>query len=75
MADFFKKVSLAIPLNVSLFTVSKTFSIYSLSSLFISSQRYIELSSIKVRRVIYRAFRFRGIYQFYGVLNIRYSWL
>jgi len=37
MTDFFKKVGLIIPLNISLFTVFKVFSIYSLSSLFISS--------------------------------------
>jgi len=37
MADFFKRVSLAIPLNMSLFTASKTFFIYSLSSSFIGS--------------------------------------
>jgi len=75
MADFFKRVSLVIPLNMSLFTASKTFFIYSLSSLFISSQRYIKLSGVKVYRVVYKAFRFQGIYWFYRVLNIRYSWL
>jgi len=37
MADFFKRVSLVMLLNISFFTASKAFSIYSLSSLFISS--------------------------------------
>ena len=37
MADFFKRVGLTIPLNISFFTISKVFSIYSLSSLFIDS--------------------------------------
>jgi len=57
MADFFKRVSSAMLLNISFFTISKAFSIYSLSSLFINSQGYIGLSGIKVYRVIYRAFR------------------
>ena len=37
MADFFKRVRLIVPLNMPFFTASKAFSIYSLSSLFISS--------------------------------------
>jgi len=37
MADLFKGVSLAMLLNISFFTASKAFSIYSLGSLFISS--------------------------------------
>jgi len=37
MADLFKGVSSAMLLNISFFTISKTFSIYGLSSLFISS--------------------------------------
>jgi len=37
MADLFKRVGLIIPLNISLFTTSKVFSIYGLSSLFIGS--------------------------------------
>jgi len=37
MADLFKGISLAILLNISFFTISKVFSIYGLSSLFISS--------------------------------------
>ena len=37
MADLFKGVSLVMLLNISFFTISKVFSIYSLSSLFISS--------------------------------------
>jgi len=37
MADFFKRVSLAMLLNISFFTASKAFSIYGLSSLFIGS--------------------------------------
>jgi len=57
MADLFKGVSLAMLLNMSFFTVSKAFFIYSLSSIFISSQRRIELGGIKVYRVVYRAFR------------------
>jgi len=58
MADFFKRVSLVMLLNISFFTASKAFSIYGLSSLFIGSQGCIGLSGIKVYRVIYRAFRF-----------------
>jgi len=73
MADFFKRVSLVIPLNVSFFTTSKIFSIYSLSSLFINSQKYIGLSGVEVHKVVCRAFRFQGIYWFCGVLNIKYS--
>jgi len=37
MADFFKRVSLAMLLNIFFFTASKVFSIYGLSSLFIGS--------------------------------------
>jgi len=37
MADFFKRVGLIIPLNIPFFTTFKAFSIYGLSSLFISS--------------------------------------
>jgi len=36
-ADFFKRVSLVMLLNISFFTTSKAFSIYGLSSLFIDS--------------------------------------
>ena len=36
-ADLFKGVSLVMLLNISFFTASKAFSIYTLSSLFISS--------------------------------------
>jgi len=35
--DFFKRVSLAIPLDISFSAISKAFSIYGLSPLFISS--------------------------------------
>jgi len=58
VVDLFKGVSLAMLLNISFFTTSKAFPIYSLSSLFIGSQECIGLSGIKVHRVIYRAFRF-----------------
>jgi len=44
-------------LNISFFTASKAFSIYGLSSLFVSSQGCIGLGSIKVYRVVRRAFR------------------
>ena len=37
VADLFKGVSLAILLNIFFFTISKAFSIYGLSFLFISS--------------------------------------
>jgi len=37
MADFFKRVSLVIPLDISFSTISKAFSICGLSSLFVSS--------------------------------------
>jgi hypothetical protein len=37
MADLFKRVSLAIFLNISFFATSKALSIFGLSSLFISS--------------------------------------
>jgi len=37
MVDFFKRVSLAMFLNISFFTISKTFSIYGLCSSFVSS--------------------------------------
>jgi len=37
MADFFKRVSLVILLNISFFTISKAFSIYGLSFLFVNS--------------------------------------
>jgi len=57
MADFFKRVSSAIFLNISFFTASKTFSICGLYSSFVSSQGYIELGGIEVHRVIHRAFR------------------
>jgi len=56
MADFFKRVSSAMFLNISFFTTSKIFSIYGLYSLFISSQGCIGLGGIEVYRVIYRAF-------------------
>ena len=56
-ANFFKRVSLIISLNIALFTTSKAFSIYSLSSLFIGSQGRIKLSNIKIHRVIYKTFK------------------
>ena len=37
MADLFKRVSLVMFLNISFFAISKALSIFSLSSLFISS--------------------------------------
>jgi len=56
IANFFKRINATISLNISLFTTSKTFSIYGLSSLFISSQKYIGLSDIKIYRVTFRVF-------------------
>jgi len=43
-------------LNISFFTAFKTFSIYDLCSLFVSSQGCIGLGGIEVYRVVYRAF-------------------
>ena len=54
--NFFKRISATIPLNISLFTIFKAFSIYSLSFLFISSQKYIKLNNIKIYRVVFRVF-------------------
>ena len=58
-ANFFKRVSLIISLNIALFIISKAFSICSLSFLFISSQGCIELSNIEIYKVIYRTFKVR----------------
>jgi len=52
--NFFKRINIIIPLNISFFTIFKVFSIYNLSSLFISSQKYIKLNDIKIYRVIFR---------------------
>ena len=56
-ANLFKRVNSTISLNIALFTISKAFSICSLSSLFIGSQGHIGLSNIKIHKVIYKTFR------------------
>jgi len=52
----FLKKNMTIPLNISLFFISKTIFIYSLSFLFISSQKYIKLGDMKIYKIIFRVF-------------------
>jgi len=49
-------MSATILLNMSFFTISETFSIYSLSFLFINFQKYIGLNNVKIYKAIFRVF-------------------
>jgi len=63
-ANSFRKMSATIPLNIPFFTTSKIFSIYSLSFLFISSQKYIKLSDIKIYKIVFKGFFFKKVLYF-----------
>ena len=64
VVNSFEKINVTIPLNISLFTTSKIFSIYNLSFLFISSQKYIKLSDIKIYKIVFKGFFFKKVLYF-----------